>query len=310
MSSRTKSLYHKAALQAGLQAVGPEEMRELKGVLLGMMDEFLAVCQRHRLTVMMRSGTLLGAARHKGFIPWDDDLDFMMPRKDYDRFLEVFDREMGQAYVVQTPRTEPNACFGFMKIRKKGTAFVEVETAGLPIHKGLFLDVFPLENAPASRTGRFFHGLACILLKQITTATALYRYPSAPMKVLRKHSGKLNRLLAMREGLGFLFSFFSVGWWNRATENLCARYRHRPSQFLVAPYGGKGYFGEVYPREVFFPTVLLPFEGRQLPAPGQWEQWLLTKYGNFMQVPADGSREIHWVAEWSLASAVQQQERK
>ncbi len=300
MEFSSKSLYHKAALGADLQALGPAELADLKTVLLEIMDDFLAVCRKHDLTVMMRSGTLLGAVRHKGFIPWDDDLDFMMPRIDYDRFLEIFEEELGENHVVQTPRTEPNACFGFMKIRRKGTAFVEVETAGLPIQKGVFLDVFPLENAPESRIKRFFHGTGCILLKQITTVTALYRHPSRPMKILRKYSRNLNLFMVLREAMGFLFSFRSVGWWNRATENLCAKYRDRPSNFIVAPYGGKKYFGEVYPKDFFFPTLELLFEGRQLPAPAKWDQWLKTRYGHYMQIPPPEKREVHWVAEISF----------
>jgi lipopolysaccharide cholinephosphotransferase len=300
MGFSSKSLYHRAALEAGLQALEPRELQNLKTVLLEIMDDFLAVCRKHGLTVMMRSGTLLGAVRHEGFIPWDDDLDFMMPRSDYDRFLEVFEKELGKNYVVQTPRTDSNACFGFMKIRRKATAFVEVETAGLPIHQGVFLDVFPLENAPDSRIGRYFHGIGCMMLKQITTATAIYRFPSRPMKTLRKHSWKLHLVLTLREAMGFLFSFRSIGWWNRSTENLCTKYRDRPSDFLVAPYGGKKYFGEVYPVDFFSPTTQLLFEGRQLPAPAKWDQWLKSRYGQYMEVPPPEKREVHWVAEISI----------
>jgi lipopolysaccharide cholinephosphotransferase len=292
-----KSLYAIAGNRAGLFQLTDIELSRLKELLLGMMDDFLEVCSRENLLVMMRSGTLLGAVRHKGFIPWDDDLDFMMPRNDYDRLLEIFEKELGSKYVVQTPISEPNACFGFMKIRKKNTAFVEVETAGLPIHKGAFIDIFPLEYAPESSIARFFHGLGCMLLKQISTACAFYRFPSQPMKILRTYSRRLHYMLLFREILGFLFSFCSVGWWNKQTELLCSKFKKRDSGIWVVPYGGKKYFGEAYKREVFLPTTLLEFEKRLIPAPGNWDHWLSNRYGNYMQIPDSNKIERHWVVE-------------
>ena len=291
-----KRLYATAAQRVGVYKISDSDLKKLQSVQLDILDDLIQVCKKENLTIILQAGTLIGAALYKGFIPWDDDIDLFMTRKEYDHLLEVFPKEFSHKYIVQTPKTEPSATFGFMKIRKRDTSFVEVETFGFPMHKGIFIDVCPLENAPDSRIKQIIHGVGCFVLKQITTACALFRYRSTHMMVFRKHSIKLHAFMLIREIIGFFFSFLSVGKWNRITEAYCAKYKNRDAKYFVVPYSQDGYFKELYPKRLFLDTVLLEFEGRKLPAPATYDSILRMKYGDYTIIPPPEKRTQHWIA--------------
>ncbi len=296
MGVSTKDLFGKVAINEGLYKLSDSDLERLHKIQLEILDDLVQLCEKEDLTVLLQAGTLIGAVLYKGFIPWDDDIDLFMPRKDYDHLIKIFNQFLGHKYVLQSPETEPNGSFGFIKIRKKNTVFNEVETAGFPIHKGIFIDISPLENAPDNNFERIFHGLGCILLRQITVACGLFKYPSKPMKVLRKQSFKLNILMKMKEFIGFVFSFQSIGKWNLLANSFCGKYKNKNSDFFVSPYSpGLGYFKETYKKDVFLPLIKMDFEGRKLNVPGKYDEVLRKKYGSVSKDYPEEKRIQHWV---------------
>lgn len=291
-----KTLYNTAANRTGVYKINDDDLKKLHSIQLEILDDLMHVCKKEGLTIILQAGSLIGAVLYKGFIPWDDDIDLFMTRKEYDHLLEVFPKEFGHKYIVQTPKTEPTATFGFMKIRKIDTSFVEVETSGFPMHKGIFIDVCPLDNAPNSKLKQVLHSTGCFILRHITIACALYKYPSKQMKVFRKHSLKLHLFMLVREFIGFTFSFLSVGRLNRLTEVFCAKYKNHNTKYFVEIYGQDGYFKTLYPKTVFLNTVLLDFEGRKIPAPATYDSILRKKYGDYTIIPPPEKRTQHWVA--------------
>lgn len=303
MTLSTKAHFGKAAIDIGLFQLSSEELKKLQMVQMEILDDLLLLCNKERLLVMLQAGSLIGAVLHKGFIPWDDDIDLLMPREDYDRFMEIFPEKMGEKYILQSPLNEPYASFGFIKIRKKDTSFIEIETANFPIHKGICIDIAPLENAPNSRLHRIIHGLGCIFLRQITISCALYKYPSTPMKELRRKSFKLNFILTIKELIGLLFSFRHVGKWNQAANSYCSRFKHKKTGYFVSPYSPTwGYFREIYKKDIIIPPVKLDFEGRKISAPAQYDQVLKQKYGKITADLPPEKRLQHWVVELDFGS--------
>ncbi len=129
-------------------------IEDIHQVQLELMKEVDEICRKHGIVYQLFSGTLLGAVRHKGFIPWDDDLDICMLREDYERFIKICETELDEKYFFQRPDTDKNYLLQFGKIRKNGTLFVEGSFASEDIHHGVYIDVFPLDDIrPNTFTG-------------------------------------------------------------------------------------------------------------------------------------------------------------
>ena len=121
------------------------ERKKLWAILLDLTLEFDRVCKKHGLTYFLWSGSMLGAVRHNGFIPWDDDIDVIMPRKDYERFLLLGD-EFKDPYFFQTPYTDPECCYSFVKIRNCLTTGVVDLFKYQNFNHGIWLSIMPLDN--------------------------------------------------------------------------------------------------------------------------------------------------------------------
>lgn len=121
------------------------ERKKLWAVLLDMLREFDKVCQRHQLRYFLSGGTLLGAIRHQGFIPWDDDIDVEMPREDFDRLL-MYKDEFMKPYFYQTPETDPGFYFSYNKLRNINTSSVSVVFQYATFCQGIAMDIFPMDS--------------------------------------------------------------------------------------------------------------------------------------------------------------------
>lgn len=118
------------------------DITELRSIQISILDEIHEFCQREGIIYFLSSGTLLGAVRHQGYIPWDDDIDLYMPRESYEQFLEKFSSKSGRYYVIN-PRTEANYYYTFAKVVDTKTRVVEQETPGFEI--GVYVDIFPVD---------------------------------------------------------------------------------------------------------------------------------------------------------------------
>lgn len=118
-------------------------MNDLQKCQLNILIEFIRLCEEHNLTYYLVGGTCLGAVRHKGFIPWDDDIDVGMPRKDYDKFIQL-QKEIKKPYFIQTYKSDKNYIYNFAKIRDCTTTFIENTFVCHQFNHGVWIDVFQL----------------------------------------------------------------------------------------------------------------------------------------------------------------------
>lgn len=129
--------------------LGLEELKELKRIELIMLKNIHDICEKNGIAYSLAGGTLLGAVRHGGFIPWDDDIDIMMPRKDYEKFLLIGRRQLGDSYEIVSYKNYDDYGMPFAKVIKRNTKMIEPNTRHIKAPCGVFVDVFPIDIADA-----------------------------------------------------------------------------------------------------------------------------------------------------------------
>lgn len=268
----------------------------LQQTLLGMYEDICRVCEQNRLTVFLAGGSALGAVRHQGFIPWDDDLDLAMTRRDFRKFRKVFDQELGETYFLLAPNGDLPAKSRFPKIVRKGTLFREITDASEEQFCGVFLDIFLIDNIPESRLLQKMKEFRCNVLEFIAGQVLVYEVNSPEIKELYSRIGTWNYYL--RRGIGFLFSFRSSAKWNDCIDR-AVQYKGKTA-LCGLPTGSKHYLGEVFQKEDIFPARYLSFAGSQAAVFHNVEKYLKNLYGDYMTIPDEAKRARHYVKEMKL----------
>lgn len=280
-----------------------EETRELLvspgtkaiwAVELDLLAEFDAVCKAHNLKYTIAYGTLLGAVRHRGFIPWDNDVDVLMLREEYEKLCAVAGEAFKEPYFFQTDRNTPEAARGHAQLRNsETTGILRTETVrGKPIHtfnQGIFLDIFPLDALPEDAEAY------AAWVKQLQTRKGrirLYKEIMLPRRIIGPAS------------LVYTLLRLGVALWERLTghsllrglsaklEETATRYRDSGSSDVVmAVLDPAADAGRRYRREGFEQPVPVTFEHLTLPAPGDADAVLTVRYGNWHEHVIGG--EVH-----------------
>lgn len=262
-------------------------LRRLQLTELEILKDIDRVCRAHGIAYWLDSGTALGAMRHGGFIPWDDDIDVGMPRGDYERFLEVAPETLGERYCLTTPYTNPHQAALFAKVMLKGTRFATAETLEAGFEQGIFVDVFPYDFVCPNPRDAKRQRRCCVMWQSIS-----YLYHSKHIVV--PHGGVLGVLerIACRMAHIAARALFSPA---RIAHNFdlaatMANNDKAANEMMAASYAAVG----SYARCVLIPSVEMNFEGCSFFVPADVEKYLCTQYGEtWNQLPSEEQRRNH-----------------
>lgn len=263
-----------------------EQLRRLQLVLAEIAKDIDRICRENGIEYFLDSGSCLGAVRHAGFIPWDDDMDLGMRRADYDRFLEIASAALGNSYVVAHPGNEPRLAGQFCKVWRRDTLFETQETVEAGLRQGIFVDVFPYDRLCDDPQAAEKQLKDCRMWQSLS-----YLYHAKSINV---PDGGLKGTVE-RAGCKVVHSIVHA-----ALDPACIRDRFEQA----ARQGGKGDGGEYanpcyvqggrFPEDMLFPTSTVSFEGVELSAPAKPEAYLALMYGDdWGELPPVEERRNH-----------------
>ena len=291
----TKSIYMKMCRESGMLHVLTEEERiQLQAHLRKMYVDIESVCNKYGLTVMVAYGSLLGALRHGGFIPWDDDLDLYMPREDYDKFIKIYSNNLPDNYIVYAPGSINGPIYNFAKVIDKNTSFVFPGNENLKHYKGIFVDIFPIESI--NEKFPLLNKAKSILAKAIIYIGGSVLQYEMKSKIYRKlMSGNATALFNywFRQFLGFVFSVKNSQWWQNYFDGFC-QYKKKTG-FLHDPSGF--YSWTPMSQDIFLPVKRVKFDNIEVNIPNNPNHLLEREYGDWHYIPKPDERTEHFVIE-------------
>ena len=264
--------------------LGEDDLRKLQGIELELLIEFDRICRKHHIRYTLTGGTLLGAVRHGGFIPWDDDADVSMLREEYEKFRKACETDLDERYYFQDMHNTKGYRWGYGKLRKKGTLFLRENQEHTPYEQGVFIDIFPRDGVPDGWIGRKLHKFQCFCVRK-----ALW---SEVGKIADKRRGMrlwfwcLNRVVGDR-----IYGIY---------DRLVYRSNKRETQLVrnltfPVPHEDDG-----YQRKWYQESTELEFEGHRFLVNRSYQDWLKQEFGDYMKLPPPEKRKIHPVVKIRL----------
>lgn len=295
---RTHKFIQQLSLTSSIMyPMGSSELRELQLHLLGMLKDILEFCNNRNLRVMLAYGSALGAIRHQGFIPWDDDLDLMMPRADYEVFLKDFPSEFANKYKVMAPGLIGETKTNFAKVVDYNTRLIELMDINAPYPCGVFVDIFPIEHCPTNWLKNKTKRIISLGLMFICGSTAMWQFRNDVFKKFMRQDKRAYCNYMIRLSIGFAFSFLKHRTWCKCYDSF-VRQENTTGQIHVPTAGA--YDWKYMPVDMILPTHNVLFEGIEVPVPHKVHEYLQLRYGDYMQVPPENKRERHFVVEFEL----------
>ena len=265
--------------------ISEEELKQIQAIQQELIQEVTRICRKCGIHFNMVGGTMLGAIRHKGHIPWDDDADIGFLRTEYEKFREACKSELDHdKYYLQDLRSTEGYRWGYGKLRRKGTEFLRLNQEFMPYEQGIFIDLMPFDNVPDGWLLRRVHFIQCFLYRKLFWSEVGSRTEKNPWK---RTAYKFMRRIPMKFVIRNYQNFIDVG----------QRKKTRLVRILTFPTP-KGVYG--YEREWYTQLSMYRFGNMMLPGARDYDGYLRVKYGNYMELPPAEKRKTHPVSKLKL----------
>lgn len=253
-----------------------EQLRRLQLLELSALKAVDKVCKQLDIEYFLFGGSVIGAVRHNGFIPWDDDIDIAMYREDYDKFVAGAQALLGDAYYVETYHTNIDHFLCFTKICINGTVYAQPQFVNRDVHQGVYLDVFPIDGVPDSKFGRF--------VQKYQTMGAYFLLRGEPITQLGGFVNWLSKIFLKITTKQFRHR---LGIW---LDKRATRHNRENCLYVSNLYGMALYEKEMLPKEYIGTPIPWMFEDMECKIPQMYHEYLTHIYGDYMQFPPEAER--------------------
>lgn len=278
-----------------LREYDSDTLKKLQNLELMILDDFINICARNNLTYFALAGTQIGVIRHGGFIPWDDDIDVGMPRKDYERLADIVSREMGDKYFILNAEQCSNYPLCTTMMVLKGTEFVPAPLKDLNVPFGIYLDIYPYDNAHDNKwlmrfqaIGSWFWG-KLLILNNIP-------YPYVAFTGFKK---KFTHFITSH--IYYTMNFFHVSskaLYQKAYKASC-KYNHLETNQLCYFFDTNCFSGMIDKKDLY-PLEKKRFDRLFINCPHNMDTMLKKMYGDYMQLPPEEKRKNHFPVRFSF----------
>ena len=261
--------------------IGLQEMQKIELDILKYLKD---ICEKHRLNYFLFGGTLLGAVRHQGFIPWDDDVDVVMPREDYNRLVDVLRRKDHPYYRLVSIETCPKFTAPLSKIIDTRTKLIQHYGFVEKVELGVYIDIFILDGAADDYD---------IAIKRYHNSFQIYkRWMRADTKLFRPGQSKIYGILRLIRNLPY--KIHGITYYLNKMTSYNGQYSFYNTDYVsVFNCGLENPYISVFKREVFDEGSQLQFEGEYFCVPKDYDTFLKASYGNYMELPPESKRKSH-----------------
>lgn len=257
-----------------------EVLRRLQLTQLEILDEIVRICENNDIHYYLVGGTLLGAIRHKGFIPWDDDLDIAMPRKDYVKFCNLCKTQLSSKYMLHSAETDDDYWLIFAKVRKKGTVINEGNIKHLDVEKGIYVDIFPFDDAPKEKKS-----IRTKIIKTLSNTICFKKGVILPYTKKQKM-------------LGFIFKPFSIKTLTKLQLKLMTHNANKNYPYYINYGSGYDAVKQTIPKDKYEPYKLAEFENKNYRIPSDADYVLRRIYNDYMELPPPEKRVLRHKPEY------------
>lgn len=267
----------------------PQVLKRLQSVELSMLKDFKKLCDDYGLIYFGIGGTGIGALRHKGFIPWDDDIDIAMPRKDFERFLRFARREWKGKYYILNNKTNENYPMMTTRLCKYGTEFREAVMKDVDCPFGIFLDLYVMDNLADGRIACQLQAWSAWVWSKLLVLSCMER------PYLAQTGWKAEAIYPVCRAVHKAIRFLHIrpAIFRAHCEAACRKYENRRTK-RMAFLPDTNPFWNVIDREKMFPLAALEFEDTTLFFTGDVKELMERQYGDYMQMPPEEKRKTHY----------------